>query len=117
MTSLRKLLGANIKIYRNVCGFSQAKLAECVGTATNYIAAIEAGRRFPSIEVLEKLAFALNIDAPELFSMKLIPFYTTKEELEEQIWLDIGKNIENYISRNIYELNRKKNKRKTDIFG
>ena len=107
MTSLRKLLGANIKIYRNVCGFSQAKLAECVGTATNYIAAIEAGRRFPSIEVLEKLAFALNIDAPELFSMKLIPLCTAKRELEEEIWQNIGKNIENYISRNLNDLKKK----------
>ena len=109
MTNLRKLLGANIKIYRNVCGFSQAKLAESVGTATNYIAAIEAGRRFPSIEMLEKLAFALNIDAPELFSMKLIPLYTTKRELEEQIWLSIGENIESYISKNLSDLKKKEN--------
>ena len=109
MTSLRKLLGANIKIYRNTCGFSQAKLAENVGTATNYIAAIEAGRRFPSIEILEKLAFALKIDAPELFSTKLIPLYTTKRELEEQIWLSIGKNIDNYISQNLNDLKKKNN--------
>ena len=109
MTNLRNLLGSNIKIYRNVCGLSQAKLAECVGTATNYIAAIEAGRRFPSIKMLEKLASALNIDAPELFSMKLIPLCTTKRELEEQIWLNIGEKIENYISKNLNDLKKKKN--------
>jgi transcriptional regulator with XRE-family HTH domain len=107
MTSLRKLLGSNIKIYRNACGLSQAKLAECVGTATNYIAAIEAGRRFPSIKMLEKLASALKIDTPELFSMKLIPVYTSKREIEEQIWQNIGKNIENFISKNLYDLKKK----------
>jgi len=107
MTSLRKLLGANIKIYRNSCGFSQAKLAESVGTATNYISAIEAGRRFPSIKMLEKLAFALNIDAPELFSIKLIPICTMKNEIEEQIWHNIGENIENYIAMNINNLKKK----------
>ena len=107
MTSLRKLLGSNIKIYRNACGLSQAKLAERVDTATNYIAAIEAGRRFPSVEILEKIAVALKIDAPELFSVKLIPLYLTKKELEEQIWLRIGKDFEKYIAKNLNDLKKK----------
>ena len=107
MTSLRKLLGSNIKIYRNACGLSQAKLAERADTATNYIAAIEAGRRFPSVEILEKIAAALKIDAPELFSVKLIPLYLTKKELEEQIWLRIGKDLDNYIAKNLNDLKKK----------
>ena len=108
MTNLRKLLGSNIKIYRHTCGLSQAKLAEQVGTATNYIAAIESGRRFPSVEILEKIAIAFNIDVPELFSMKLIPLCTAKIEIEEQIWLNIGKTIEKYISKNLNDLKKRK---------
>ena len=110
MTNLRELLGSNMKIYRNTRGFSQSKLAERVDTATNYIAAIETGRRFPSVEMLEKIATALEVDVPELFSTKLIAFYTSKRELEEQIWLKIEQNIANYITANLDDLKKKKSK-------
>ena len=106
MTNLKQLLGANLKIYRNACGLSQSKLAEKADTATNYISAIEAGRRFPSVEMLEKLAFALGIDTPEFFSMKPEQFDIAKKELEEQVWLNIGQNISNYISKNLEHLKK-----------
>ena len=108
MTNLRQLLGSNIKIYRNACGLSQSKLAEWVDTSTNYISAIEAGRRFPSVEILEKIAFALKIDTPELFSTKNVQLFTARQELEEQIWLNIGQNLSNYISKNVSELKKQK---------
>ena len=108
MTNLRLLLGSNIKIYRHACGLSQSKLAERVDTATNYISAIEAGRRFPSVEMLEKIASALDIDTPELFSMKLIQINATKVELEEQIWLNIKQNLSNYIAQSLLDLKKKK---------
>jgi len=108
MTNLRQLLGSNIKIYRNACGLSQSKLAEKVDTATNYISAIEAGRRFPSVEVLEKIALALKIDTPELFSTKNVHLFATRQEVEEQIWLNIGQNLSNYISKNLSDLKKQK---------
>jgi len=104
MTNLRQLLGTNIRIYRNVCRLSQSKLAEKAGTATNYISAIEAGRRFPSVEMLEKIAFVLGIDVPELFSMKPIPADIIKKELEVQVWQSVGENLSNYISKNLTDL-------------
>jgi len=112
MTNLRHLLGSNIKIYRNVCGISQSKLAERVNTATNYISAIEAGRRFPSVKMLERIALALKIDTPDLFSVKNIQFFTTKRELEKQIWLSIGQNLSKYISENVKGLKKQKNSEK-----
>lgn len=42
---------------------SQQELAEKCETATNYISEIETGRKFPSIEMIEKLATVLNIPA------------------------------------------------------
>jgi transcriptional regulator with XRE-family HTH domain len=108
MTNLRQLLGTNIKIYRNACGISQSKLAERVDTATNYISAIEAGRRFPSVEILEKVALALEIDTPELFSVKNVQISIEKREIEEQIWLNIGQNLSNYISKSLIELKKQK---------
>ena len=104
MTNLRQLLGSNIKIYRNACGLSQSRLAERAGTATNYIAAIEAGRRFPSVDVLERIAFVLEVDTPELFSIKPIQVDAIKKELEEQVWLNIGESISNYITKNLEDL-------------
>ncbi|MCL2802277.1 MAG: helix-turn-helix domain-containing protein [Treponema sp.] len=106
MTDLRQLLGTNMKIYRKSLGFSQEKLAEKVDTATNYIAAIEAGRRFPSISVLEKIALALKIDTPELFSMKPVQYNTVKQNLEEQVWQDIGQNLSAYISKQVSALKK-----------
>ncbi|MDR2924324.1 MAG: ORF6N domain-containing protein [Treponema sp.] len=45
MTDIKRLLGANIKIYRKSCNLTQAKLAEKKNTATNYISAIEIRRQ------------------------------------------------------------------------
>ena len=106
MTNLRQLLGSNIKNYRNAFGLSQAKLAEKADTATNYISAIEAGRRFPSVEMLEKIATALGKDTPELFSMKPEQIETAKKELEEQVWLNIGQNVSQYIIKNLNDIKK-----------
>jgi transcriptional regulator with XRE-family HTH domain len=70
MTDIRKLLASNMKNLRNVHGLSQAKLAERVDTASNYIALIETSKRFPTPKMLERIATALEVDTPELFSIK-----------------------------------------------
>jgi transcriptional regulator with XRE-family HTH domain len=44
-----------------------------VNTSTNYIALIESRRKFPSIEMLERIASALMIDAPALFATEIRP--------------------------------------------
>jgi len=87
-------------------------LAERVNTATNYIAAIEAGRRFPSVEILEKIASALEIDAPELFAMKNVQYFIKKKELETEIWQNIGQNLSSYITKNLADLKKQQVKEK-----
>jgi transcriptional regulator with XRE-family HTH domain len=67
MTEIRKVLGENMKAYRAECGYSQAKLAELINTAPNYIAQIENGKRFPTDTMLEKIALALRRRSFELF--------------------------------------------------
>jgi transcriptional regulator with XRE-family HTH domain len=71
MTDIRDLLAQNIKKYRSVLGLSQAKLAEKVDTSTNYIGLLEIKRKFPSPEMMERLASALGIDTTELFHKEL----------------------------------------------
>ena len=43
------------------------KLAECCNTATSYIGDIEIGRRFPSIDMIEKIALVLRIEPYHFF--------------------------------------------------
>lgn len=73
MTNLRQVLALNMKEKRRILGFSQAKLAEIVNTAPTYIAMIELEKKFPSVEMLERIAEALVMDTTELFSVKPLP--------------------------------------------
>jgi transcriptional regulator with XRE-family HTH domain len=67
MTNIRDLLAKNMKTYRNAQGFTQAYLAEKADTSTHYIGMIENRRKFPSPEMIERIANALGIDTPDLF--------------------------------------------------
>jgi transcriptional regulator with XRE-family HTH domain len=67
MTRLRAILAQNIKSYRKEMGVSQIKLANMIDSAPNYIAMIEAEKRFPTDSMLEKIAIALKKEPWELF--------------------------------------------------
>jgi transcriptional regulator with XRE-family HTH domain len=71
MTHIRDLLAKNMKAYRNAMGLSQAKLAEKVKTSTHYIGMIETKNKYPSPEMLERIAAALGIDPIALFSKEI----------------------------------------------
>ena len=73
MTSLRALLAHNMKERRRILGITQAQLAEKVKTSTHYIGQIELENKFPTPEMLERIAAALEIDSPQLFSMNSFP--------------------------------------------
>jgi transcriptional regulator with XRE-family HTH domain len=90
MTNIKKLLGANIRAYRNALGISQTKLAEMVDTATNYLGLIEGGKKFPSAEMIERIAAALGKDTADLFAVTPI-----QKDWEAQILTDIEALITN----------------------
>jgi transcriptional regulator with XRE-family HTH domain len=92
MTRLRTLLAFNMKEKRRILGISQAKLARKAGTSTQYVAMIELEKKFPSPEMLERLAAALEIDPPELFSMPPSPAGTLKK-LHEAVLTDIEREL------------------------
>jgi transcriptional regulator with XRE-family HTH domain len=83
MTKLRTILAKNIKAYRNEMGLSQLKLADLVDTAPNYIAMIEAEKRFPTDRMLEKIASALQRESFELFSIAPVQKRWQEELLAE----------------------------------
>ncbi|MDR2731107.1 MAG: helix-turn-helix transcriptional regulator [Treponema sp.] len=86
-----------MKAYRTELGYSQAKLAELINTATNYIAQIENGKRFPTDTMLEKIASALHKKAHELFS---VIRYEEKieKDWQTQLLIDIEHFIHDRIS-------------------
>jgi transcriptional regulator with XRE-family HTH domain len=79
MTGIREVLAGNIKEYRRKFGFSQDKLAELAGISSQYLATVETCRKFPTPEVLDRLAEALEINTYELFTVAPTP----QNELEK----------------------------------
>ena len=69
MTKLRTIIAENIRAYRKEMGISQLKLANMINSAPNYIAMIEAEKRFPTDTMLEKIAAALKKEPYELFAI------------------------------------------------
>ena len=64
---LRAICIGNIKRYRKLSGLSQMALAEKCGTSTSYIGEIEIGKKFPSVDMIQKIAVALGIAPYRLF--------------------------------------------------
>jgi transcriptional regulator with XRE-family HTH domain len=89
MTDLRQVLASNMRLQRKKLGLSQGRLAEKAETATNYIGLIETGRKFPSIDMLEKIARALQIDTLELFSVQPIPVDEAIKNLKKEILAEV----------------------------
>lgn len=56
-----------MKLYRKIAHLTQEQLAERVETSTNYIGTIETGKKFPSPQMIERIAQALNIESLQLF--------------------------------------------------
>jgi transcriptional regulator with XRE-family HTH domain len=92
MTNLRQVLALNMKKKRSTLGLSQAKLAEKINTAPTYIAMIELEKKFPSVEMLERIASALIMDTTDLFSVKQLPEDSLKK-LHKTVLLDFEKVI------------------------
>lgn len=66
--SLMHIFAVNVKDYRLEKGLSQEKLAELSGLHRTYISAIEREQRNISIENIENIANALNLDPSLLLS-------------------------------------------------
>jgi len=79
MVRLKSVLAQNIKNHRKALGLTQEALAERVNTVSTYIAMIESEKRTPSFSMIERIAKALNVEAPELFSTADYPLESASE--------------------------------------
>ena len=62
-----KVFGSNLKKYRTARGVSQEAFAEKCGLHRTYISAIECYRRSISLENIQRIADALEIETYKLF--------------------------------------------------
>lgn len=66
MKDVRQILKENIKEIRNGENLSQQELAEKCGLSPSFLGEIEIGKKYPSLQTLEKIALALKIDVYRL---------------------------------------------------
>jgi transcriptional regulator with XRE-family HTH domain len=89
MEDIREVLAANIRENRRKKGLTQEKLAEMADMSLNYLAILELARKFPSGEMLERLAEVLEIEPHELFLVAASP-QNELEQLRHEIKSDIN---------------------------
>lgn len=65
--SLLKVFANNLRMYRLKKGLTQDGLAALTGLHRTYISAVERGKRSIALDNIEKIANALEIEAPLLF--------------------------------------------------
>lgn len=62
-----RIFGSNVRMYRSQLGLSQEKFAEKCGLHRTYISDIECFRRSISLENIQRIADALEVDTYKLF--------------------------------------------------
>jgi transcriptional regulator with XRE-family HTH domain len=96
MESIRDILARNMKAHRKKCGLTQAKLAEKADITTQYIAMIEVSRKFPTPEMMERIARALEIETYQLFSTD-----PSLEAALQQLYRTVADDIERVVAEAI----------------
>ena len=102
----------NLRKCRKDRGISQMTLAERCGTSTSYIGQIEIGNRVPSMEMIEKIAEALQIRPYLLFFCELDeepveqPLQTKTDIISDDIEDELIKRLTNAMRRVIKQVKR-----------
>jgi len=85
---IQEIFAQNLRESRRKCGFTQVQLAEKAEISTNYLAMVELARYIPRVEIIERLANALNVEVYELFIVPLSPAMEMKK-IHETILADM----------------------------
>lgn len=94
MSLLKKQLGQRIREIRKKKKLKQYELATKVNFDANYISRIEIGAASPSLEAIEKIAEALDIEPKELFDVGHI-------ESKQRLLLQIDSLLNNIDIKNL----------------
>ena len=82
MNNTRKFLGPRIQELRKQRGLKQSELAELVGIDSKHMSKLECGYCFPSFELLDKIADALNKPVGEFVNVEHLQ---DRETLQKKI--------------------------------
>jgi transcriptional regulator with XRE-family HTH domain len=80
--NMKKQIGLRLKEIRKRRGLSQEALAERAETSPNYLSRMERGTENPTLDMLIKIAVALEVELWELFDYK---HKTNTKELREML--------------------------------
>ncbi|MDR0908865.1 MAG: helix-turn-helix domain-containing protein [Spirochaetaceae bacterium] len=93
----------NLKKFRLARRWSQAELAIKTDVSTHYIGFLENATRFPSFDMIQRLASALDIDPTELFRKEINPEESMKNA-QKIAYNDVNKALTDFISTKLQEL-------------
>ena len=105
MAKIREILAQNMKIHRQKLGITQPELAERASISTNFVGMIEQKRKFPTPEILERIALALEIEAPELFASSACP-QAELRKLHKEILSELDHAIGKAVTKAFKEQNK-----------
>ncbi|MDT8715559.1 helix-turn-helix transcriptional regulator [Clostridium sp. 19966] len=78
------MIGKNLELIRKFVGISQRELGRRIEMSGQYIAKIEKGERTPTVNTIEKIASALNVEVYELFEHPKFTRELFFEKIEKQ---------------------------------
>ena len=87
MNESLNFLGARIRELRKAKKYTQDEFAELIGVDSKHLSRVECSRTQPSLNLLNKISQALEIDILELFKIKHLETqgFKNKKELIEEI--------------------------------
>jgi len=87
MNESLKFLGARIKELRKRKKYTQDEFAELIGVDAKHLSRVECSRTQPSLNLLNKISQALDVDILELFKIQHLEeqCFKNKEELIDEI--------------------------------
>ena len=105
MTKVQECLAKNIKKYRKELHITQEQLAEMAKTSTTYIGTIEIGQKFPSLQMIERIAAALQVDSLQLFQIDTaFPAQSQPQVDFDALKKSLMKNIKSAVNASLAEM-------------
>jgi len=83
-TTIAMSIGATIRTYRLQKGMSQGDIEKRTGLLRCYLSRVENGHKVPSLETLQKIAHALDLQLAEFFSDETVAREMSSLRLSEE---------------------------------
>lgn len=64
----KKIIGENVKFWRNIRGLKQSFIAKKIGVKQSYISQLETGKFAPSLDYLHKIANLLDVEIEDIIA-------------------------------------------------